>query len=522
MSENTLQKTLKLFDERIIQAMNRYVLSGMAVGVVQDGRLVYGKGFGLADSRNNRQVTMDTVFRIASISKTFTAIGVMQLWEQGKFQLDDPVNEYLKGYKVLHPDPQAPPVTFRHMLTHTSGIGEAPNLKVLFMEEVLGKGDRIMAGEPVPTLAEVYQGRLTPDVYPGEKWAYANHAYATLGQLIEDISGEPFPQYMLRHVFEPLGMGKTDFEYSDRVKNELAQGYTLKKGCLVPVEVQMFPGMAAGTVFTSVNEMARYLAALMNGGSNEHGSVIKPETLKMMMTAHYQQDTHLEAMGLGFFLKSLEGHPAAWHGGDLWGFNSAMWVAPEDKLGLVVFANSNTRAIYSLAEGFLRSLLGLPDLDSRLPVPGVLNPTHLWPQLCGFYGPRPGMNSNTRIWLNFGGEVEISIGHGKGAKTIPTLMLRSLAGLYTRGIALHPSDPNDSLVYENVTDGKQLTLVFQRNSEGYVDRFNLSALSFATFYRKPKVQSLRFKINVAASALLGATLAFLGTKLKKRTRKEKR
>ncbi len=117
-------QVLAALDDKIVRAMNKYVLSGMAVGVVRDGRLVYAKGFGLANARGNKPVTPDTVFRIASISKTFTAIAVMQLWEQGKIRLDEPVNRYLKSYQIVHPDPASPPITIRHLLTHTSGLGE--------------------------------------------------------------------------------------------------------------------------------------------------------------------------------------------------------------------------------------------------------------------------------------------------------------------------------------------------------------------------------------------------------------
>src|SRR3989337_679162 len=124
MSEETLDRVLAQADGLIIAAMNEHALAGLAVGIIHDGALVYAKGFGLADAREERPVTPDTVFRIGSISKTFTAIALMQLWEQGKFQLGEPVSGHLKAYKLEHRDPGAPPVTFRHLLTHTAGIGE--------------------------------------------------------------------------------------------------------------------------------------------------------------------------------------------------------------------------------------------------------------------------------------------------------------------------------------------------------------------------------------------------------------
>ncbi len=502
MSSTALKETIKSLDERVIAFMNKHALSGMVVGVVQAGKPVYAKGFGLAEAKSKKPVTTDTVFRIASISKTFTAIAVMQLWEQGKFKLDDPVNHYLKTYQVLHPDPAAPPVTIRHMLTHTSGIGEMRDTSDLIKSMLLSDRMEKEFKERIPPLDEYFNGLLVPDVYPDKKWAYANNAYATLGQLIEDISGKPFPQYMIEHVFEPLGMMHSDFQLTERVRDELAQGYTLKKGFLTTVDYLEFPGLAAGSVLSNVKDMSLYMAALMNGGSNEHGKVLNPETIKKMMTPFYQEDPHLAAMGLGFFLEDLDGHSAAWHGGALQGFNSALWVAPEDKLGVFVSANSNTRLIYHFGKDILRSAIGLPDFSKRLPVPQVANSPHLWKDMVGSYAPYKGLNSNARIWLTFGGEVEVYVEGGQ-------LKMRSLSGAYKKGIPLFPVDANDPLAFENVTDGRLMQLAFLRNAEGFIDHLSISALSFYTFYKIPKTQSWRFRLKLLKGALLGAAAGIL-------------
>jgi CubicO group peptidase (beta-lactamase class C family) len=509
MNGSAVEDTLKTLEGDAIEFMNKYALSGMAIGIVQDGKLIYAKGFGLADASTNTAVTPDTIFRIGSISKTFTAIGIMQLWEKGKFKLDDPVNNFLKSFQVLHPDPYAPPVTFEHLLTHTSGIGEMRSTGDLVKSMIMPRRSFQKLKKHVPSLQEYFNGLLVPDVYPEKKWAYANNAFATLGQLIEDITGEPFVDYMRRNVFDALGMHKSDYTLTDRVADELAQGYILKKCKLEAVPYVEFPGYAAGTVMSSVNEMAIYLAALMNGGTSEFGSVLKPETLKKMLTAYYQEDAHLASMGLGFFLENLDGHPAVWHGGALPGFNAAMWVAPEDKLGVVAFANSNTRAIYSFAERVLRGLIGLEKFSERLPRPDVPSSPYLWKEFIGTFGLPKGFNSNARAWENFGGEIEIYVKDQK-------LMLRSLTGAYKKGIELYPVDVKDPLVFENVTDGKLLQLAFQRNVEGYIDRFSISSLSFYTFYRKPRTRSLRFMLKTAQRVLMGLAAWMIFKKMKKR------
>ncbi|MBI9045306.1 MAG: beta-lactamase family protein [Anaerolineaceae bacterium] len=503
MPRHSIKNVIKELDHDLIAFMNENALSGLAAGVVHDGELVYAKGFGLAHGSEKRPVTADTGFRIASISKTFTAIAIMQLWEQNKLDLDEPVNNYLKAFQVIHPDPNAPLVTFRHMLTHTSGIGELRNnedlLKALILNKDMGE---VKIGEPIPTLKDFFNGVLTPDVYPEQKWAYANHAYAALGQLIEDISGEPFAEYMIRHVFEPLGMTKTDFLLSERVIESLSQGYISKKGGLKAVEFTEFPDLAAGSVISSVNEMGLYMQALLNGGSNGQGSVIKPETLEMMMTPHYQADPALAAMGLGFFLDDLNGNWIASHGGSLEGFNSIMRISPKDGTGLILMSNTSARKIYTLGETLLRKLVGAVSHTDRVPVKGIPSSPHVWKNLVGSYNPKRGLNSNARAWLMLGGEIEVYVKNNK-------LMMRSLLGTYKQGIELHPADASNELVFENVTDDKPTKLVFQRNAEGYIDRFSLTAMMFFTFYKRAVTETVRFKAMTIAGLLGGLILGIL-------------
>lgn len=509
MARKHIEDVLAQADEFIIEAMNEHTLPGLAVGVVHEGKLVYAKGFGLSDAKEQTPVTPDTVFRIGSISKTFTAIGLMQLWEQGKFQLDDPVNDYLKAYQVRHTDPQAPPVTFRHLLTHTSGIGEFRTITDLArFRTIFALGAR--EGAPVPTLKEYYRGRLTPDVHPGAKWAYANHGFATLGQLVEDISGEPFEEYMIEQVFEPLGMLHTDYLRSERVRDQLAVGYQLKKGRLVPVDYMEIAVRPAGSIFSSVNEMAKYVAALMNDGKNEHGAVLKPETLQMMMESQFQIDKRLTAMGLAFWLENFDGHRIAWHGGGWPGFTSSMLVAPDDGLGIVVFTNATSLALYGIAESLQRRLLDVPDPLSQLPRPGILESPHLWPELCGFYGPKKGFMTNARIWMMFGGEVEVFVKDNH-------LALRSLVGPLRTGVRLYPVDAADPLAFQAVYEKLPIPVVFTRDAAGQIERLLAGGMGLDTLYKRPKAESLRFRLTAVLGGLVGLAAIMLGQRwLKKR------
>lgn len=507
MSHDTIMRVLQHLDEYVIDSMNEHTLTGLGVGIVHGKEVIYTRGFGLAQRVPEQYVSPDTVFRIASISKTLTAIGVMQLWEQGKFQLDDPVNNYLKHYRIEHTMSSAPPVTFLHLLTHTSGLGELRSLGDLFLP-LFGLAAR--PGEPVPEPKEYYANGLTPDVYPQMKHAYSNHAFTTLGQLIEDISGEPFESYMLTHVLEPLGMHQSDYRLSERVSNHLAEGYALKRGKVTPVPYLDVVVKGAGAVLSSVNDMTRYMVALLNGGEQNHTAVLKPETLRMMMEPHYQIDNRLPAMGLSFWLGHIANHRIVHHSGGWPGFVSCMLLAPDDNLGVVLLSNTGSLIIDRLTKDIVRLLLAVPDDAERVPHRGILELPHMWSDVCGFYAPDEGLNTNARIWALLGGEVEVFVKDNH-------LSLRSLTGPLWRGARLYPVDAKDPLVFRLSPDAHvlwppgftdyPLDIVFKRNVTGQVDRL---CAGFNALYKRPWNQSLRFKSLVVPGGLAGLAATMWG------------
>jgi CubicO group peptidase (beta-lactamase class C family) len=291
-------------ESRIRGILNRRPAVGLAVGVVRDGRLESFHAHGLADIASRTPVTEDTVFRVGSLTKTFTAIAVMQLQGQGLVDLDAPANHYLRGYRLIPADPDWRPATVRHLLTHTAGIREVLHpsgvVRPLF-------GETVKAGQPVPSLAEYYRPGLRIGAEPGTRFRYTDHGFATLGQLVEDVTGQPFDRYLREHVFAPLGMADTDLVRSDAARSRLATGYELRAGGARPYpdyEVVTAGGAAA---YSTPRDIARYLAALLGGGANEHGSVLKPETLATMFAPHYQPDPRIPGLGL----RSSAATPAA-------------------------------------------------------------------------------------------------------------------------------------------------------------------------------------------------------------------
>jgi len=349
ISSSTADYLITRADAMLADATTKQKVAGLSVAIVCEGKGIYLKGFGLANIAQKRLVTPDTIFRVYSISKTLTAIGLMQLWEQGAFQLDDPVSRYLKAFTLTSPTDHDPPITFRHLLTHTAGLSAPPpsQLNDLLIKE----GDR------VPSAREYFTEGVTADMPAGMTFSYSNRGFAILGQLIEDISGEPYAQYMQRHVLGPLGMKQSQFALSKQAGSRLAQGYRLKRGRLVPVEYLETTLSASSGLLSSANDMAKYVIALLDGGSHEHGTLLQPETLHLMFQRHFEVDEGPPpAIGLGFRLDPIGSHRIVYHSGGGSGFMSTMLLAPDDRLGMVILSNTNVEMRYQ-PEYLARTLL---------------------------------------------------------------------------------------------------------------------------------------------------------------------
>ena len=418
--------------------LNRHAAVGFAVGLVRDGRLEAFQGRGFADIEGGTPITEDTVFRIASISKTVTAIAAMQLWEQGLVDLDAPANDYLRAYRLVPVDPGFRPATLRHLLTHTAGIAEILRPSDLLRPDW---GDSVPLGAPVPTLARFYGGAIAIDIEPGTTFTYTNHGLATVGQIVEDVSGVPFDRFVRERIFEPLGMVDTDFVRSERLASRLAKGYALGAGGPHPVTDREWVTTGAASVYSTIRDLSRYAAALMGGGSNEHGSALKPDTIATMFAPHFQPDPRMPGMGLGFDRMPSSGHLVIGHGGILPGFNSQLMVAPDDGIGVIAFTNGAHRAMLWLpteVSGILNAALGVQDPPIRT---DLTQRPEVWPELCGRYR-YSGRLIDIRARLMTGAGAQVFV---RGDRL--TLRLLSPVPALLAGLQLWPDDPDDPYAF---------------------------------------------------------------------------
>ena len=395
-------------------------LLGLAVGLVDRAGVLIGCAGTV--SVGGAPVAPDTVFRIASVTKTMTAIGVMQLRDEARLALEDAVNRHIRGF-VIEPPAGAPPVTFKHLLTHTAGIGEIPSWRLAVRPQAWGFDK---AGSAGVDLAGLYRGRLRTEVPAGAKWAYANHGFAILGRAIEDVTQTPLADRMHRRLFGPLGMTSTSYVRWVALEQSMATGHVNRRGPIRPVKDYDRSLLGAGAVRSTITDMARYTRALLAGGELDGQRVLDASTLQEMFTQHYTPDPRVGGMGLGFVTPVLAGRRVVGHDGNLPGFASAILIAPDNELGVVVLTNTATMfGAHQIADTLLRDRL-------RIPTPSM-TPAHPSDATAGRYGLPPGMLTNFRTRLMLGTRIEVL------TQRAPTLQTMGIDPALRHGVRLQRS-----------------------------------------------------------------------------------
>jgi CubicO group peptidase (beta-lactamase class C family) len=490
------------------EMLHRHPSVGLGLGVVAGERLAFFHGHGVADIATATPISEDTVFRIASITKTFTAIAVMQLCEEGLVELDSPANDHLRAYALVPSRAGMGPVTVRHLLTHTAGLGELADPSGVFSPDF---GESVPADEPLPSLAELYGGALVVHAEPGSRFVYQNHGPSTLGQLIADVSGEPLARYLREHVFRPLGMTSTELVRCGNITSRLATGYEIRAGGVEAVADREEVTAGAASVYSTPRDMARYLAALLGGGSNEHGSVLRAETLARMFEPHYRPDPRLSGMGLGFFRADLAGYLVVRHQGTLPGFHSEIAVVPDAGVAAMAFTNGARQPDFWLpveAASLLRTLLGLPADAVRR---DVAHRPEIWADLCGRYRLDARL-TDVRLRGMLGAGAEVVVRDGR-----PTLrFLTPVPDLY-RGFPLYPDDEHDPYVFRLDLSGSGLgtmRVAFAQDATGTTTRLHLEVMPLV-LEKRPAVTTPR---RAAVAALAGAGVVGAAATARRRRR----
>jgi CubicO group peptidase (beta-lactamase class C family) len=303
-------------DEKIPEQLEKLKVPGAAVSVVADGRQIFAKGYGLAETENEHPIVAErTTLHINSVSKLFTATAVMQLVEQGKLDLDTDVNEYLTEFKIRDTYP-GNPVTLRHLLTHTAGF-----------EDPLIELDRESGGDS-PDLGEYLADRQPERVRPpGQVHSYSDYGFELAGYLVQVRSGVPFERYVEQQIFAPLGMTNTMFE----------RGYDNE-------------APSVGVVSTA-SDMSRFMLAHLGNGAVGGDRILKKSTAKLMQRRQFGQHPSLPGLTYSFFEADMGGERLLGHSGEGPGSHSMLSLLPEQGVGMFVTYNGDGQSEHPVLDG---------------------------------------------------------------------------------------------------------------------------------------------------------------------------
>jgi CubicO group peptidase (beta-lactamase class C family)/D-alanyl-D-alanine dipeptidase len=353
-------------------------LPAFSIALVDDQKVVWAQGFGFADPDKKMAATAETVYRIGSVSKLFTDIGVMQLVERGELDLDAPVQKYLPDF---HPhNPWGTNITLRQLMSQRSGLLREPPTGNYF-----DPSERSLA-------AMVHSLNDTTLVYaPETHTKYSNAGVATVGYALEKLSGQPFASYLRHAVLDPMGLRHSAFQPEPELIQKLAKSYMWSYDGLSFQAPRFELGMApAGCMYSTVLDLGQFESVLFNGGKGPHGQVLKTETLQEMWTPQFAQVGATSGYGIGFHISQMDGHREIGYGGAIYGFATQLAALPDDKLGVVTVTTIDAaNAVTShVAEEALRLMLAakqhtsLPEIPVTAPIPA-----DRMRQIEGHYGP---------------------------------------------------------------------------------------------------------------------------------------
>ena len=310
--------------------------AGATVAVIMGRDTILLEGIGERDRETHLPAERNTVYKVGSITKQFTAAAVMRLVEQGKIALSDPMTKYLPEY------PQWSSVTIEQLLNHTSGIHSYTSVP---------SWQKTWGDELPPAQIVAFVAKDTFDFAPGTKWSYNNTGYVLLGMVLDRVTGKPYPQLMQDWFFKPLKMRSATYCPNKPTGPEYATGYDLRGGTVVPTFfLSMSHPYSAGALCMSVPDYLTWQTALTSG------KVVKPETFARMITP----TTVTHGYGFALFADTLRGHRMIQHGGDIPGFSAQQLWLPDDSVRVVVFANTLASDPGFLAENLAAGAIGVP------------------------------------------------------------------------------------------------------------------------------------------------------------------
>jgi D-alanyl-D-alanine carboxypeptidase len=315
-------------DQYVKTQMKEHRIPGVALKIIRDGKTIKTAAYGLANVELNVPTKPDTVFEIGSITKQFTAAGILMLAQDGKLSVDDRISKYLQDTPPAWSD-----VTIRHLLTHTSGIKSYTGLDGFQIWRHLTQAQFIQA-----------IGKQPMEFAPGESWKYCNTGYNLLGHIIENVSGQNYWDYMSQRIFQPLGMNVTTNRLATIVITNRASGYEQTNHVWVNRDSDLTEVFAAGAIASTVGDLAKWNAAL------DGERLLTAASKAQMWTPVKLNDGTTKKYGFGWNVDAVEGHKNIGHGGSTSGFSASIQRFPDDRLAIIILTNTDEQIATTLAK----------------------------------------------------------------------------------------------------------------------------------------------------------------------------
>lgn len=333
------------FDGLIKENMEKADIPGLTFIMTRDGEVAYKKGYGTSNLRDNTPVNPDTtIFRVGSISKLFTTAAVMQLYEQGKLDLDEDINKYLEAFKINNRFGKK--ITIANLLTHTAG----------FDERSLGLAAKDR--ESVIPL-EKYLSEYKPQVFvePGTVYSYSNYGMSLAGYIVEKVSGIPFGDYVEQNILKPLEMQHSSFIPPSAAIENMAQGYVYSSGVQNPIPADYFNSVPAGGLYSTASDMANFMTAILRGGSYKGHQILKKETVEEMERRHFSYRPDMPGVAYGFHERYANNQRILEHTGGWFGFTSMLFIIPDRNVGIFFSYNTGNGNDPGIINNIVKSIM---------------------------------------------------------------------------------------------------------------------------------------------------------------------
>lgn len=356
-------KTIGDLKSFVEEALEYWKVPGVAIAIVKDGEVVLADGFGYKDLENKKKITADTLMPIGSASKSFTSMAAGILVDEDKLEWDKPVSDYIPGFRMFDPVANSM-VSVRDMLCHRTGLPR---------HDLMWAGGTGLSFTREDLIRRVRY--LENNAQFREKAQYQNHMYATVGHVVEKISGKSWEAFVKEKIFDPIGMSKANFHVADSQKApDHGLPYRLNKDKeITPAKFMELgaPG-PAGSINASANDMSKWIKLVLGKGAIGDKRVVSEERLKEMHTPQTHihllpfeiPETYFLSCALGWFTDIFRGKRIVHHGGNVTGFTALVTMMPEQDLGLVILANMNSTFItYAIQNEIYDRVLGADKFD---------------------------------------------------------------------------------------------------------------------------------------------------------------